>query len=124
MMNNKNAWSRTKHASLILIILCLTFLSLVTCGASLSSDNPSAKTDTTATQIQSETNSGTTAPNLDDDASQWGIFYDGGTATATVQNVSKPSLDGTALAVSLISGQPYVGIHAYRNLAPSGTATS
>ena len=28
------------------------------------------------------------------------------------------------MQVSLLSGQPYVGIHAYRNLAPADTATS
>jgi hypothetical protein len=102
----------------------LIFFILVTCGASLNSSNPSTKADSTVTQAQTDANSGTTAANLDDDASQWGIFYDGGTATATVQNVSKPSVDGSALEVSLISGQPYVGIHAYRNLAPADTATT
>ncbi len=123
-MNNPSAWRTTKHASLILGSLCLIFLSLVTCGALLSPGNPSSKANSTGTQAQTDAIAGTTAANLDDDASQWGIFYDGGTATAIVQNVSKPSVDGSAIEVSLISGQPYVGIHAYRNLAPADTATT
>ncbi len=122
MMNNASAWRRTKHASLILGIVSLIFVSLVTCGAFLSYGNHSTKADSTVTQAQTDTNSGTTASNLDDDVSKWGIFYDQGTATATVQNISKPSVDGSALEVSLISGLPYVGIHAYRNLAPVDTA--
>src|SRR5436190_23844256 len=105
-MNSPIAWPKIKHASLLSGSLCLIFFILVTCGAALNSGNSSTIADSTFTQAHMDANSGATVANLDDDASQWGIFYDGGTATATVQNVSKPSVDGSALKVSLISGQP------------------
>lgn len=65
-----------------------------------------------------------TPAHLEDDASQWGIFYDGGNALAKLEQVSQPSVDGSALKISLISGQPYTGIHAYRNLPANETATT
>ena len=117
-MSNRSLWQRAKFTSLIIGIVSLIFGGLATCGTSLSPGN------TSAAAIQTSTIPATIAANLEDDASQWGIFYDGGTATATLKNVSKPSVDGTALKISLISGQPYVGIHAYRNLAAADAATS
>ena len=43
---------------------------------------------------------------------------------AQLENVSQPSVDGSALKIALISGQPYTGIHAYRNLPATQTATT
>lgn len=64
--------------------------------------------------------------NLEDDASQWFIFIDnhgqGGSARGATSNSSTPSVDGQALKVSLESGTPYVGVQAYRNLAPANSA--
>lgn len=113
-MDNHRLWQRVKHNSLVLA-------GLVTCGASDNSGNTSV-----GTSIPTSTNTipVSIATNLDDDASQWGIFYDSGSAKATVTNVPRPSVDGSALKASLISGQPYVGIHVYRNLLPADTATS
>jgi hypothetical protein len=53
---------------------------------------------------------------LDDDASQWGIYQDGGTVDGALSSTTTPSLDGSALLVALQGGQPYTGLHAYRNL--------
>ena len=75
----------------------------------------------TATPVLSTTSAIT---NLEDNALQWGIFQDGGSATGTLANVKSPSIDGTALKVSLVGGQPYVGIHAYRNLPAANMATT
>ena len=65
----------------------------------------------------------TSYENLDEDATQWGIYQDGGTVYGTVGTTATPSLDGTALQASLQGGDPYTGLHVYRNLPPS-SATS
>lgn len=120
-MNNHRTWQRVKRNSLVLAIMGLILVGLVTCSTSQNSGNAPggthAPTLTNTTYVSSATN-------LDDDAAQWGIFYDGGSAKATVTNVPQPSVDGTALEASLLSGQPYVGIHVYRNLPLADTATS
>ncbi len=76
------------------------------------------------TMAQAETARGS-ALNLDNDASQWGVYIDPPTKKATwsLDNVSTPSLDSTALRAALLGGDPYTAIHVYRNLAPvcSGT---
>lgn len=64
-----------------------------------------------------------TTADMDDDATQWGIYQDGGQVFGSLTNVSDPSIDGTALRIGLDSGQPYTGLHAYRNL-PFSDATS
>jgi len=61
--------------------------------------------------------------NLDDDASQWDLYHDGGQNTGTIVNVSAPSLDGNALEQTLLQGDPYSGLHMYRTL-PQMNATS
>lgn len=57
-----------------------------------------------------------TLPDLDNDSSQWGIYQDGGSDALTLSAAGSPSLDGQALAISLLGGDPYTGIHAYRVL--------
>ncbi len=57
-----------------------------------------------------------TLPNLEDDASRWDIYHDGGQNSGAIANVGTPSLDGSALALSLESGDPYTGFQAYREL--------
>lgn len=123
-MHNQSVWSRTMRAFLIAGIVAFIFIGLARCGTAPGVSNTPAKASGTDAQTLTDAVPATTAANLDDDATQWGIFYDGGTAMATLQNVAKPSVDGKSLQVSLISGQPYVGIHAYRNLSPADTATS
>jgi len=118
-MNNHRIWQRVKRNSLVLAIMGLVLVGLVTCSASQNLGNAPGGTQSPAHTIPTSS-----ATNLDDDASQWGIFFDGGSAKATKTNVAKPSVDGTALKASLLSGQPYVGIHVYRNLSPADTATS
>jgi len=59
--------------------------------------------------------------NLDDDASQWGVFPEvpnQGTPPPTweIGNVSSPSLDGRSLRCALTGGDPYSNVHCYRNL--------
>jgi hypothetical protein len=61
---------------------------------------------------------------LEDDASQWGIFYVGGNALGRVDNVADPSIDDTALKISLVNGDPYTDVQAYRNLQPADAATT
>src|SRR5947209_4539806 len=112
-MNNHRIWQRVKRNSLVLAIMGLVLVGLVTCSASQNLGTPPGGTQTLTL---AHTIPVPSATNLDDDASQWGIFYDGGSAMATVTNVAKPSIDGAALKASLLSGQPYVGIHVYRNL--------
>src|SRR3989442_15663108 len=120
-MNHHRIWQRANRYSLALVIMSLILFGLVTCSASQNLGNALRGTQTLASAY---TIPAFSATNLDDNASQWGIFYDGGTAKATKTNVSKPSVDGTALKASLLSGQPYVGIHVYRNLPPADAATS
>jgi hypothetical protein len=120
-MNDHRGWQRVKCNSLVLVIMGPILVGLVSCSASQSLGNSPGGTQT---PTPAQTMPTTSAINLDDDASQWGIFYDGGSAKATITNVAKPSVDGTALEASLLSGQPYVGIHVYRNLPPADTATS
>ena len=120
-MNNPRIWQRAKRNSLVPAIMGLVLVGLSTCSTSQSLGNAPGGTQTLTPTHTTPTSSAT---NLDDDASQWGIFYDGGSAIATVTNVPKPSVDGNALKASLLGGQPYVGIHVYRNLPPADTATS
>jgi hypothetical protein len=59
--------------------------------------------------------------NLDEDASQWGVFpevpnQDTPPPTWELNNVSSPSLDGRSLRCALTGGHPYSNIHCYRNL--------
>ena len=121
IMNHHRIWQRANRYSLALVIISLILFGLVTCSASQNLGNALRGTQALASAY---TIPAFSATNLDDNASQWGIFYDGGTAKATKTNVSKPSVDGTALKASLLSGQPYVGIHVYRNLPPADAATS
>jgi hypothetical protein len=144
-MSNQSLWQRTKLTTILLGIVGTMAGGLIACGGSQSSGNtptpttatptatistpsttltPTGTTPATATPVPTSTIPTITATNLDDAASQWGIFYDGGSAKATLQNAPVPSVDGSALMISLISGQPYVGIHAYRNLLPADTATN
>ena len=66
----------------------------------------------------------TSLTNLDDDASQWGIFQDHGSVLGTVENVAQTSPSGPILVASLLGGQPYTGMHVYRNVAPIDNATT
>ena len=66
----------------------------------------------------------TSLTNLDDDASQWGIFQDHGSVLGTVENVAQTSPSGPILVASLPGGQPYTGMHVYRNVAPIDNATT
>ncbi|TMD12177.1 MAG: hypothetical protein E6J00_12820 [Chloroflexi bacterium] len=67
----------------------------------------------------------TTVTGLEDTASQWGIFWDNGTGTGSITNVSSPSRDSDqSMKISLTSGSSYVGLHAYRNLAADDAATT
>src|SRR5204863_4008364 len=61
---------------------------------------------------------------LDDDASQWGIYQDGGSVDGSLSATATPSLDGSALQVALQGGQPYTGLHAYRNLPQANPLAS
>jgi hypothetical protein len=58
------------------------------------------------------------AIHLDDASSAWGIYIDPPTKTAqaAVAGVTRPSVDGKALQIALKGGQPYTGVHVYRNL--------
>ncbi len=123
---------RRLNFSLVLISLIIVVIGAVIVTTALRNTSPKhlqpaqASALTTMTDIATVTSIPTTPPavaNLEDDASQWGIFYDGGNALAKLENISQPSVDGSALKISLLSGQPYTGIHAYRNLPANDTAT-
>lgn len=62
--------------------------------------------------------------NLEEDISQWNIYHDQGFTDGALTSVSDPSMNGNALQVALSNGQPYAGVHAYRNMAPADDATS
>lgn len=66
----------------------------------------------------------TALTHLENNASVWGIYQDQGQVQGTLVNVAQPSLDGNALAASLVSGQAYTGMHSYRNLAPADNAVT
>jgi len=119
MMNNQSVWRKLKRPYLILVIVGLILAGLAAC-----TNEPSRAGSTNTVTPTQATPSPIPSTTLEDDASQWGIFYDGGRAVAKLDNVSSPSIDGTALKISLVSGQPYTGIHAYRNQAPANTATN
>ena len=61
--------------------------------------------------------------NLEDDSSQWQIFYQK-TAKATLQKITKPSIDGSALQISLLNSDPNALTHVYRNLPIANGATT
>jgi hypothetical protein len=94
-------------AFLLLIILAPTTI------ASAHTIHPHAKTTTEPLVL----------PDLDNEASQWSIFQDGGVDAYSLAAVDDPSLDGQALSLSLLGGTPYTGIHAYRAL-PQISATT
>src|SRR5207302_1268026 len=52
---------------------------------------------------------------LDQSAADWGGYCEGAPSWS-VQNVAAPSLDGSALKVSIDGGAPYSNIHVYRTL--------
>jgi hypothetical protein len=61
------------------------------------------------------------ALNLDDDASQWGVFTEVPTPstpppTWQLNNVSSPSQDGRSLRCAITGGVKYSNVHCYRNL--------
>jgi hypothetical protein len=125
MINSQSVWRRAKRTNFILMIVGLILGGLAACNAGSSgTGNSNTVTPTRATPSLTATSSSASFRNLEDDASQWGIFYDGGSATAKLDNITSPGVDGTALKISLVSGQPYTGIHAYRNLNSADTATS
>lgn len=66
----------------------------------------------------------TSLTHLENSSAQWGLYQDGGQVQGTITNVAQPSLDGNALAASLTSGQPYTGMHVYRNLAAADSAVT
>src|ERR1700730_14598048 len=108
-MHNQSVWRRTTRAFLMVGAAIFIFIGLARCGDGSGASNTSTPTKAggTSTQTFTDATPATIAANLDDDATQWGIFYDGGNAMATVHNVAKPSTDGKSLQVSLLSGQPY-----------------
>lgn len=88
------------------------------------SPTPIPSPNSTSSTVTANAQPPTTTSGLNlDDASQWHIFYSGGSAKANLTNVARPSMDGKALEVSLVSGSPYVGIHAYRELPPTAATT-
>ena len=112
-------WQSSLALLLMIAVLTIPFTSAVARAApGLTRPAPSS---TRATQVSTTT---TVLSNLEDNASQWGIFQDHGSARGTVSNVASPSIGGDALAASLIGGQPYTGIHAYRNLTAIDNLTS
>src|SRR5438132_8247409 len=123
---------RRPNFSLVLISLIIVVISAVVINIAVRTSLPrrlqanQVSPVTTTISTVTSTSVSVTAPitaSLEDNASQWGIFYDGSNASAKLENVSQPSVDGSALKISLISGQPYTGIHAYRNLPANDTAT-
>ena len=116
MMKNRSVWHIRKYTHFLLMIVGLTFGVVVACGAGPSREDSAATLSPMQTTL-SPSATPTSFVALDDDASQWGIFYDGGSATVDLHNTVSPSVDGTALQISLIGGQPYTGAHVYRNLA-------
>lgn len=58
------------------------------------------------------------AVQLEDQSSYWGVYIDPPwrSVRARIQNAPSPSIDGRALKITLSGGQPYTGLHVYRNL--------
>lgn len=67
----------------------------------------------------------TTLSGLEDSAPSWGIFWDNGTGSGNITNVSSPSRDSDqSMLIDFDGGGSYVGMHAYRNLAADDAATT
>ena len=62
--------------------------------------------------------------NLETALTEWGVFHDQGYTNGTVDTIAMPESGQDVLKVSLQSGQPYAGIHAYRNLPAVDGATT
>src|SRR2546425_9533165 len=104
---------RKNHCSLSLMSLKVAAIGMVVINLAVRQGSPTqhqtaqASTLTTMVDTTIATHDTTTMPaiaQLEDDASQWGIFYDGGRARATLTNVARPSIDGRSLQVSLLCG--------------------
>ncbi len=63
------------------------------------------------------------AVDLDDDVLSWGVYCEG-QPTWIMENVTTPSLDGTALRCGLTGGDQHSNILCYRNLLPKNDAIS
>ena len=62
---------------------------------------------------------------LQADQLQWAIFHDQGYSDGKLEKATMPGAkDQNLLKVSLLSGQPYAGIHAYRDLPPNNKASA
>jgi hypothetical protein len=126
-MHNESLWRTIKRAILLLALLGLICAEMAACGSdsgggSTNTPTPTAIPTPTPSPLPLPSPTPSPTPGLEDDASQWGIFYDGGSANASLNNVANPSLDGSALQISLSGGDPFTGIHAYINLPPDNAA--
>jgi hypothetical protein len=126
MMVKQSMWQIVNRRYLILVLVTLILGGLVACSTEPSgSSSANTPPPTQAPPLPTPTPTPLPQPpGLEDDASQWGIFYDGGSALGKLDNVADPSVDGTALKISLLSGDPYTGVQAYRNLQPADAATT
>ncbi len=97
-----------KSTLVLLLLLTILYTALCTSGT--------AKAASSSTV--------TTFTNLENNASQWHIFQDQGQAQGTITSIKSSNAADPDLAVSLIGGQPYAGIHAYRDLSAISTAVS
>ncbi len=76
----------------------------------------------TVTAASSPSSTPISFANLDDEANRWTTIQD--TVVAKPTNIQDPSVDGSALKVSLTKGHPGNSILALRNLSPADTATT
>jgi hypothetical protein len=64
----------------------------------------------------------TASTNLDRVAGDWGVFCDGPEPTWLLRNVPTPATDQESLECGITGGQPYAGLHCYRNFRSEPTA--
>ena len=98
-----------RKSSLILLLLLIILCTALCTANTIRAASPSSMT---------------TFANLENDASQWHIFQDQGRAQGSIASIATSNATDPDLAVSLIKGQPYTGIHGYRNLSANNTAVA
>lgn len=127
-----SAWEarlkRLSVAALAALAAAMTFAILTAAVRAFADLPPAAQAAPAATQGRSlceskacgESSSSPPASeacDLDEVAEAWAVFCEGSPIWEK-ENVSTPSLDGTALRCALAGGDPYSNIHCYRNLPP------
>ncbi len=110
-----------KTISILLPFLCLLLILSIGNQDAIGSTITSLSNSYAASMIKTSR----TTVNLEAELAKWGIFHDQGYSQGKIETEALPGADNqSVLKVSLLTGQPYAGIHAYRDLPPDDQATS